>query len=432
MGHLRIEHGLILPMEPPGVAIPDGVVVVENGEITYVGAAGGAPPGDGADVIDATGCLVTPGLINAHTHVSMTLFRGYADDLKLEQWLGEKIWPAEMQLRREDVYWGAMLGIVEMIRGGVTTFNDMYHYFDAVADAAADAGIRACVSGVLIGVIPGAEELFQQAVEFTGALKQRGHPLLVPMLAPHAPYSCPDDLLVRTAEAAAELGVRLHIHVAETASEVSDSLAEHGATPVGHLHQIGFFDVPTVACHCVHLTDEDIAILAEHQVGIAHCPTSNMKLASGFARVADLLRAGACLGLGTDGAASNNNLDMFEEMMVGAVIAKGHTGNPEVVSADEMLAMATRGSAAALGLDVKIGTLVPGKRADIIVVDTWRPHLQPLHNPVSQLVYAARADDVRDVIIEGTVVMRDRQLTTVDEAEIIAKAREAAMRLVGS
>lgn len=418
-------------MEPPGTAIADGVVIVEGSEISYVGEAAGAPAKDGAERLDATGCLVLPGLVNAHTHVSMTLLRGYADDMGLEEWLGGKIWPAEMRLRREDVYWGAMLGIVEMIRGGVTTFNDMYHYFDAVADAAADAGIRACVSGVLIGVIPGAEEIFQQAVEFTAALKERNHPRLVPMLAPHAPYSCPDDLLVRTAEAAAQLGVRLHIHVAETASEVNDSLAEHGATPVGHLAQLGFFDVPTVACHCVHLTDEDIAILAERQVGIAHCPTSNMKLASGFARVADLLRAGACMGLGTDGAASNNNLDMFEEMMVGAIIAKGHSGNPEVVAADQMLAMATRGSAAALGLDDQIGTLAPGKKADIIVIDTSRPHLQPLHNPVSQLVYAARADDVRDVIIEGNIVMRNRQLIGLDEAEIIAKAREAAMRLVG-
>lgn len=432
MARLRIEHGFVLPMDPPGTTIADGVVVVEGSKISYVGAAADAPADNGAELLDATGCLVLPGLVNAHTHVSMTLFRGYADDLKLEEWLGEKIWPAEMQLRREDVYWGAMLGIVEMIRGGVTTFNDMYHYFDAVADAVAVSGIRACVSGVLIGVIPGAEEIFQQAVEFTAALKERAHPRLVPMLAPHAPYSCPDDLLVRTAEAAAELGVRLHIHVAETAGEVSDSLAEHGATPVGHLAKLGFLDVPTVACHCVHLTDEDIAILAERQVGVVHCPTSNMKLASGFARVADLLRAGACVGLGTDGAASNNNLDMFEEMMVGAVIAKGHTGDPEVVSAAEMLAMATRGSAAALGLDDKIGSLAPGKKADIIVVDTSRPHLQPLHNPVSHLVYAARADDVRDVIIEGNLVMRDRQLTALDESEIIAKAREATMRLVGS
>ena len=432
MGRLRIEHGLVLPMDPPGATIADGVVVVEGGEITYVGTASDAPPGQGEEVLDATGCLVLPGLVNAHTHVSMTLLRGYADDLALEEWLGGKIWPAEMRLRREDVYWGAMLGIVEMIRGGVTTFNDMYHYFDAVADAALDAGIRACVSGVLIGLIPGADEIFQQAVEFTAALKERAHPRLVPMLAPHAPYSCPDELLVRTAEAAAELGVRLHIHVAETEREVTDSLAEHGATPVGHLAQLGFFDVPTVACHCVHLTDEDIAILAERQVGIAHCPTSNMKLASGFARVADLLRAGACVGLGTDGAASNNNLDMFEEMMVGAVIAKGHAGNPEVVSAVEMLAMATRGSAAALGLDHQIGTLAPGKKADIIVIDPWRPHLQPLHNPISHLVYAARADDVRDVVIEGSLVLRDRQLTSLDEAEIIAKAREAAEHLVGA
>ncbi|MBC7287352.1 MAG: amidohydrolase family protein, partial [Armatimonadetes bacterium] len=241
MSLLRIEHGTVVPLEPVDAVIEDGVVVVKDGLVTYAGPGPG-PAVQADEVIDAAGCVVMPGLINAHTHVSMTLLRGYADDLELDQWLRTKIWPAEMKLRREDVYWGAMLGIVEMLRGGTTTFNDMYHYPDAVADAVLDSGIRGCMSGVILGTLPTAEDTLRAAIEFTSALKHRNHPRLVAMLAPHAPYTCPDPLLVRMAEAAGELGVRLHIHLAETEKEVDDSIAEHGETPVQHLERLGIFE----------------------------------------------------------------------------------------------------------------------------------------------------------------------------------------------
>ncbi len=432
MARLRIHGGLLLPMDPPDAVIADGVVVIDAPFISYAGPAPGPPPGEDEQVIDASGCVVMPGLINAHTHVSMTLLRGYADDMALQAWLEQKIWPAEMKLRREDVYWGAMLGIAEMLRSGTTTFNDMYHFPAAVADAVMDSGIRACISGVLLGIIPTAEETLREAIELTAELKARNESRLIPMLAPHAPYTCPDPLLQRMAEAAAELGVAIHIHLSETAKEVEDSLREHGATPVQHLADLGIFEVPVVAPHCVHLTDQDIDLLVEHRVGVVHCPTSNMKLASGFAPVPKLLSAGAKLGLGTDGASSNNDLDMFEEMMVGAVIAKGHTGDPTVVSALQMLAMATRGSAEALGIADQVGTLTPGKRADVIVVDMTHPHTQPPHNPISHLVYASKGADVRDVIVDGRLVMRNRELLTMDEAEVIVRARECAERIVNS
>ncbi len=430
MARLRLENGIVLPLEPADAAIQRGVVVVDGPRLVHVGAMPGPAKEPGEDVIDASGCVVLPGLVNAHTHVSMSLLRGYADDMALQDWLERRIWPAEMRLTAEDVYWGAMLGIAEMIRGGTTTFNDMYHYPAAVADAVRTSGIRGCVSGVMLGILPTAEEMLRQAIELTSQWKREAHPRLVPMLAPHAPYTCPDALLRRMGQAAAELGVRVHIHLAETAREVEDSLREHGLTPVQHMEKLGMLEIPTVAPHCVHLTDEDIEILARRAVGVVHCPTSNMKLASGFAPVAKLLEAGAVVGLGTDGAASNNNLDLLEEMMVGAIIAKGHTGDPTAVSAVQTLAMATRGAAAALGLEEQIGTLSVGKLADVIVVDLRRPHTQPVHNVVSHLVYAARADDVRDVIVHGEVVMRDRRLSRVDEAEVVAKAGEAAARIV--
>lgn len=431
MSRLRIEQGIVLPIQPTDAVIYDGVVVVEGPRITHVGPMPGPPREPDDEVIDASGCVVLPGLVNAHTHVSMTLLRGHADDMLLQEWLEQKIWPAEMRLRREDVYWGAMLGIAEMIRGGTTTFNDMYHYPDAVAEAVERSGIRGCISGVVLGILPTAEETLRQAVELTAGLKEKAHPRIIPMLAPHAIYTCPDSLLQRMAQAAAELGVRIHIHLSETRGEVEQSLSEHGRTPVQHLEALGILELPVVAPHCVHVTDDDITLLVQRKVGVVHCPTSNLKLASGFSPVPKMLEAGAIVGLGTDGASSNNNLDMFEEMMVAAVSAKGASGDPTVVSALEALSMATRGSAAALGIDDQVGTLEPGKRADIIVVEMRAPHNQPLHSPVSNLVYSSRADDVRDVIIDGQIVMRQRRLLTMDEAEVIARAREAAAHIVG-
>jgi len=412
--------------------ISRGLLLAEKGVITYIGDPAGAPAtAQEARPLDGQGKLLMPGFINAHTHLAMTLFRGYADDMPLQPWLEEKIWPIEMQLQPEDVYWGTALGIVEMMRAGITCFNDMYHYPEQGAQAALDLGMRAIPSGVLLGFIGDSHVLLQQALEFTLEWRERGQGLVTPMLGPHAPYTCPDELLVAVTKAALEHGLSIHIHLAETAQEVQDSLAAHGATPVRHLADLGVFEAHVAAAHCVHLNEEDIRILAEKGVGIAHCPGSNMKLASGFAPLPKLLAAGACVGLGTDGAASNNNLDLLEEMRLAALIHKGYSGNPTVVNAGEALRLATIGSARALGLEAQIGTLEVGKRADCILLDLSGAHNQPLFDVESQIVYAARSSDVEGVIIDGKVKLWQRQFVDIDEQEIIAKAAECAHRLMG-
>jgi 5-methylthioadenosine/S-adenosylhomocysteine deaminase len=387
----------------------------------------GEPPDE---VLDASGCVALPGLVNAHTHCAMTLLRGYADDMDLRPWLEQMIWPIEMKLTPEDVYWGVMLGAVEMLRGGVTCFNDMYHYFEAGTRAAIDAGIRACPSGVLLGFLDTAEDDLRKALEFTAALTGEGPSRITPMLGPHAPYTCPDRLLRKVAEGAAEQGIAVHIHLSETELEVQESIAAHGCSPVKHLDDLGLFAGPLNAAHCVWLSEEDIELLAARRVGVVHCPGSNLKLASGIAPLPKLLERGAVVGLGTDGAASNNNLDLLEEARLAALIHKAAARDPKVIDAHQALELATRGSAAALGLLDRVGTLEPGKRADLAIFDLSDAHLVPNHHTVSDLVYSARAGDVRHTIVDGAIVMRDREFVSLDEEKILAEARTRAHRLV--
>lgn len=408
-----------------------GVLEARDGVITFVGPAGARPAAGDAEVLDGHGMLLMPGFVNAHTHLAMTLLRGYADDMPLRPWLEEKIWPIEMKLQPEDVYWGSALGVVEMIRAGVTCFNDMYHYPEQGAQAALDLGMRALPSGVLLGFIGDAKGNLQKAIEFTTEWQTKGQGLVTAMLGPHAPYTCPDDLLLSVAAAAQEHGFSIHIHLSETEHEVQESIAQHGATPVRHLDDLGVFAGHVTAAHCVHLTEEDTAILAERDVGIAHCPGSNMKLASGFAPVPQLLQAGAILGIGTDGAASNNNLDPLEETRLAALIHKGHTGDPTVVTAGEALRMATVGGARALGIADRVGTLEVGKRADCLLMDLSGAHTQPLYDVESQIVYAAHGCDVDTVVIDGHVKLRHKQFVDLDAAEVIAKATTCAHRLMG-
>lgn len=432
MTSLRIENAYVLTMVDGVEAIERGAVEVRGNVISYVGPADGpGPPGVAAPgrAIDGTGCVLLPGLVNAHTHLAMTLFRGYADDMPLQPWLEEKIWPIEGRLRPEDVYWGTMLGALELLRGGVTCFSDMYHQQEMCARAAIDSGMRACPSQVLLGVLPGADALLEDAAHFIGHMNAAAHPRIHPMLGPHAPYTCPDNLLRKVVARACELDVPIHIHLSETAQEVTDSLAAHGERPIAHMEAIGLFEAHVLAAHCVHLDDQDIAILAGRKVGVAHCPGSNMKLASGFQPLPELLGAGAHVGLGTDGAASNNNLNLFEEMLLAAIIHKGHSGDPTAVPAAQALRMATLGGARALGLEGLIGTLEVGKRADMVLVSLARPHTQPVHSVVSHLVYAAQAADVRTTVVDGVPVFHEGQFEGLDEERIIARATECARRL---
>ncbi len=426
MNRLRIIGGTIVTLDPERRVIEAGEVEVNGGWIEYVGPV--RESAGEAEVIEASGKAVLPGLVNAHTHAAMTLMRSYADDMPLQPWLETMIWPLEAHLTGEDVYWGTMLGAVEMIRGGVTCFHDMYWYAGEAARAGLTAGMRVAPCGVLIGVLPNADDLLAEAIETVDGWLSDGHPRLHASFGPHAPYTVPDAYLERVIAAAAERHVPVHIHLSETAQEVADSVAAHGETPALHMDRVGLFEVHAAAAHCVHLTPEEIDLMAAKGAGVLVNHTSNLKLGGGVPPVPALLDAGATVGLGTDGAASNNNLDILEEVRLAALLHKGLLRDATVVSAVEALEMATWGSAAAVGID-RLGRLLPGWRADVITVDLSAPHLCPGANVVADLVYAAQSSDVTDVVIGGEVVMRDRQVTKVDQAEVVAKARETAQRL---
>ncbi|MDD2554238.1 MAG: amidohydrolase [Desulfotomaculaceae bacterium] len=431
MSSILIQGATVLTMEGHDSIINDGEIAIAGDRIISVGQRGSAPANFKADkTIDASGMAAMPGFINAHTHASMTLLRGCADDLPLMKWLNEKIWPLEKKLQKEDFYWGAKLCCLEMIKSGTTTFADMYFQMDQVARAAADSGMRACLSRGMIGNGPDADLAIEESTEFADKWHGAADGRITTMFGPHAAYTCPPEYLTLVAEMSAGYGVGLHIHVAETADEVEKIKAEYGTTPVRHLDSLGLFNVPVMAAHCVHLDQEEIEILASKMVSVVHCPQSNMKLASGIAPVAGLIKAGVDVALGTDGAASNNNLDMIEEMRTAALLQKVATGDATVLPAYETLKMATYNGATALGLG-DLGQLQPGRLADLILVDLRRPHLYPMHDLVAHLVYAAHSADVDTVIVNGEIVMEGRKVLTMDEEEVMAQAQNRAERLVG-
>jgi 5-methylthioadenosine/S-adenosylhomocysteine deaminase len=429
LSSLLIRDAAVITMDDQRRVHPRASILIEGSVISGVITEGEPPAAD--RVIEAAGQVALPGFINAHTHAAMTLFRGMADDLPLKTWLEERIWPTEARLEPDDVYWGAMLAIAEMIRAGVTTFNDMYHFFEATARAVADSGIRANLSGVLLGFLPDAGRRLEAAIAFAREWRGACDGRLVTMLGPHAPYTCPVPLLERVIAAACELSIGLHVHLSETAAEVEESRQTCGVSPVEFMNQIDLFSCrPVLAAHCVHLSDGDIELLREKRVGVSHNPGSNLKLASGIARLPDLLRAGVVVGLGTDGAASNNNLDLLEEARLAALVHKGVSGDPTVVSAQQALFMATRGGAQALGIQDRVGMIQSGMHADVILMDFSRPHLWPPHNLISHLVYAARAADVRTVLVDGRPLLLDGVLQTIDEERVMAETQARARRLL--
>jgi 5-methylthioadenosine/S-adenosylhomocysteine deaminase len=389
------------------------------------------------ETIDCEGKVLMPGLINAHTHVPMTLLRGLADDLRLDVWLMGYMMPVEREFVSPDfVRLGTQIACVELIRTGVTCFADMYYFEEHVAGATAEAGLRAvCSQSVLKFPSPDAR-FFEESLAMSRDYIQRwkGHPLIVPSVAPHAPYTCTDEILRATAALAAEFDVPLHTHLAETALEVENSRAEHGMPVIPYVKKQNLFEAKVLAAHCVHLDDGEIKTLMHHGAGVAHNPSSNLKLASGFAPVSKMLDAGLNVGIGTDGPASNNDLDMFEEIRLASFVAKGYSGDPTTVPAATALTMATRLGAKALHIGHLTGSLEPGKRADLILVD-----LSPLHNRprfchdmngvYAQLVYATNSSDVTDVMVNGRWLLRSHQLTTLDEANLGAQAEEYARRI---
>jgi 5-methylthioadenosine/S-adenosylhomocysteine deaminase len=431
MPQIHIHNITAVTMDAEDRIRPDAAMVTAGERIAFVGPMTEAPvPGDGDTVIDGAGMVAIPGLINTHTHLAMTLFRGAADDLPLMAWLQEKIWPVEARITEEDVYWASLLGIAEMLRAGVTTFSDMYWHVEAVARAVRESGIRAHLAGVVIGVVPNADELLAKAIERVQAFHDEAHPRITPMFGPHAPYTVPEAMLRTVAETARELGVGIHTHLSETRAEVEESLRLHGLAPIEYVHHVGLMSAPLTAAHCVHPVPAEIPLLVEHGVGVAHCPQSNMKLGSGMALVAEYLRAGVTMGLGTDGAGSNNTLDILREARAAALLAKVG-GDPTAVPAAQALAMATRDGARALHR-TDIGVLEPGRLADIALLDFTAPHLTPSEGrEVSHLVYAAGGADVDTVVVHGQVLMRGRRLLGLDEPRIRAHVCESAQRLFG-
>lgn len=430
-GQLLVTGGTVVTFDGDGTIFTDGAVAVENGRIVAVGpAAEVAPAYPDAERIDATGELVIPGLINAHTHVPMTLFRGLADDLELMDWLQAHIFPAEAEhVDEEFVRVGTRLACLEMLRGGTTTLVDMYYFENAVAEELDKCGMRGILGETLIDFPAPDHETWADGVAGMRrfAERWRGHPRITPAVAPHAPYTVSDEHLVEAHELAEELDVPYVIHVAEARDEVEQVRARSGLTPVALLDSLGVLDDRMVAAHMIWPEPDEIPLLAERGVGVAHCPQSNMKLASGTAPVPALIAAGVAVGIGTDGAASNNDLDLFDEVDTAAKLHKLATGDPTVLDAREALSMATIEGARALDMEDEIGSLEVGKRADLVIVSTDSFHQQPqppTPNPYSLLVYATKASDVDTVMIEGRVVVRNGQVLTLDADEVLRQAAE--------
>ncbi len=435
---LLLTNALVLTMDEKLTQFDPGAVAVRGDSILAVGPEDEIKKEFAAkETLDCGGKILMPGLVNAHTHVPMTLLRGIADDLRLDVWLQGYLWPVEREfVSPEFVRLGTQIACAEFIRSGVTTFNDMYFFEEDVARAAAEAGLRAVCGQTVLKFPTSDAPSYEDGIARARAFIQRwkGHPLIVPAIAPHAPYTTTPDMLRETAELAKEFDVPLHIHLAETSFEVENMRKENGMPVIPYVKKQGLFEARVIAAHCVHVDPGEIRTLKNHGAGVSHNPSSNLKLASGFAPVTKMLEAGLNVGIGTDGPSSNNDLDMFEEVRLASFVAKAVSNDPTSVPAQTALTMATRLGAQALHLGHLTGSLTPGRRADLIVVDTTPIHNSPRfrrdpHNAYAQIVYAAKSTDVTDVMVNGKWLMRDKKLLTLDEKDLLAQAREMAQKI---
>jgi 5-methylthioadenosine/S-adenosylhomocysteine deaminase len=432
---LLIHNALLLTMEPGSRPLDPGFVAIREGKIAALGQAEdyrNLPTA--AALWDAGGNLVMPGLINCHCHAAMTLFRGLADDLPLEQWLHQHIFPAEARWVGFDfVHTGTLLAAAELLRGGVTCVADAYFWESAARQAFAEAGLRVVAAQGVIDFpapgVPDAADNLKVAEDFIDSGRHSGSELITSTLFCHSPYTCSAATLQGAKALTRAQHLPFFIHLAETRPEVEQSRQQTGMSPVAYLDSLGLLDERTVAVHAVWVEDAERQLLADRGVKVCHCPESNLKLASGVAPVADLLDRGLAVGLGTDGAASNNNLDLLGEMSLAAKLHKVAHFDQTVLPARQVVEMATLGGARVLGLEEVTGSLAPGKAADLIVVDLHRPHLTPLYDPYSHLVYAAGAGDVREVMVQGRWLLRDRQLLTLDWESLRARVRHWSRRL---
>lgn len=427
MEKIFIQNGIVLTMaadEPNPVVkniLIEGNLIVQIGDISCP---------DNITVVDASGKVVMPGLINCHNHAYMSLLRGYCDDLRLFEWLSEKMWPAEARMNGNDVYWGTMLSAAEMIKSGTTTFADMSFFMDEVATAVRDSGMRASLCQGLLFHDNDVDRRIDSTYKLFANWRGKAGGRITTMVGPHAPQTCPPEGIKVAIELAKELHSAIHIHLAETTEEVRQIASQYGKSPARYLADLGLFDNHHVLlAHAVHLSADDMGILQTLQGGIAHCPVSNQKLGCGVAPVLELMKEDINVALGTDGAASTITLDMFEEIKAAAWLQKNRHFDPTAINAFQVLQMATINGARALGLDNEIGTIEVGKKADLILIDIEKPHLYPHNDLCALLAYSANGADVDTTIIDGEIVMQDRCLVSMDEREVLREAKRCVGKI---
>lgn len=427
---ILLKNAQIVTLNDNDDVIQEGSIGIRGNKIDYIGSSEQSLEAGYSKVIDCRGRTVMPGFVNAHNHLAMTMFRNYADDMKLMDWLFTKIFPIEDKLTDEAVYWGSLLAMVEMIKSGTTTFSDMYFFMENTARAASESGMRAVLSRGLQGE-SGEEELdnrLRENLELFDKYNNSSNGRIKVMLGPHSVFTCSEQYLRKVAGKSLEQGIPVQIHVSETKDEVKACIEKHGISPVKYLDGLGLLNDRNVAAHCVVVDDDDIEILAASKVNVVHNPGSNMKLSSGVAPVVKMLGKGINVCLGTDGASSNNNLDMLEEMRMATYLQKVFTEDPTALPVDEVMRMATARGARALGFE-NVGSLEVGKAADLIVLNTEKAHYYPKYNIKSAIIYSGNSADVETVIIDGNLVMEGGHLITLDEERILYKAQKWASKL---
>jgi 5-methylthioadenosine/S-adenosylhomocysteine deaminase len=431
MSQIWIENGLFITMDDENPSFT-GHMVVTDDRITYIGTAVPDQLSDTVQKIDGSNLALMPGLINTHGHAAMSLLRGYSDDQNLQVWLEQKMWPMEGKYVDQDTRAGSALAIVEMLKSGTTAFVDMYDRMDQVAQMVEQSGIRGVLTRGVIGLCPPEvqEGKLAEAIAFARDWNGKADGRITTMISPHAPYTCPPAYIERFVQAAHDYDLPLHTHMSETIAEVEQNVRDYGLRPVEHLDRLGFFSRPALVAHAVHLNDAEIELLAAKGVAVSHNPVSNLKLASGIARVPDLIRAGVTVSLGTDSVASNNNLDLFEEIRFAALLHKGVSGDPTAIPALEALKLGTVNGAKSIWQENNLGSLKVGMKADFIAIDVEQPHFYPKTDMISHLVYSGSGRDVRHVWIDGRQVLKNGECTWLDEEKIRYEAQASFDRLL--
>ncbi len=425
---ILIKNINIIPMDGINDLIEKSNIYIIDDKIAHIGEL--REDIEVNRIIDGNNKIAMPGLVNAHTHLGMSLLRNYADDLPLHDWLTKKIWPVEAKLTGEDIYWGSLLSMVEMIESGTTSFCDMYFFMEEVAKGLKESGMRGVLTRGLIEEPEDPNRKLNETKELYNEFNNTANGRIKVMVAPHAPYTCSPEFLIKTADLAKELNTGIHIHLSETKKEIEDSYKLYGKSPIKHVYDLGLLDLHTLGAHCVHVDDADIELMVEKNLYPVNNPTSNLKLAGGFAPIDKMLKAGLKVSLGTDGASSNNNLNMFEEIHLAAIINKAVNGDAVSVPAHTALEMATINGAKALAWDAEIGSLEEGKKADLILIDTDKSHFYPRHNFISAMAYSAQGSDVDTVIVNGKILMEKRIIKTLDVEKIKFMAEKLAKDLI--